>query len=66
MDRGKPSAVKRTIEETEPRFFFFAENEGEEIEVLEFGLDEAIQMIGRGEIQDGKTIMLLRTPSSNA
>ena len=27
VDPGKPSAVKHTIEETEPRFFFFAENE---------------------------------------
>jgi GDP-mannose pyrophosphatase NudK len=34
--------------------------DGEEIEVLEFGLDEALQMIERGEIQDGKTIMLLQ------
>jgi GDP-mannose pyrophosphatase NudK len=33
---------------------------GEEIEVLEFGLDDALQMIERGEIQDGKTIMLLQ------
>jgi hypothetical protein len=35
-------------------------HDGEEIEVLEFGLDEALQMIERGEIQDGKTIMLLQ------
>jgi hypothetical protein len=33
---------------------------GEEIEVLEFTLDDALQMIERGEIQDGKTIMLLQ------
>jgi nudix-type nucleoside diphosphatase (YffH/AdpP family) len=33
---------------------------GEEIEVLEIDLDEALQMIDRGEIQDGKTIMLLQ------
>jgi GDP-mannose pyrophosphatase NudK len=33
---------------------------GEEIEVLEFELDEALQMIETGEIQDGKTIMLLQ------
>jgi hypothetical protein len=33
---------------------------GEEIEVLEFALDDALQMIDRGEIQDGKTIMLLQ------
>jgi nudix-type nucleoside diphosphatase (YffH/AdpP family) len=33
---------------------------GEEIEVLEIDLDEALHMIDRGEIQDGKTIMLLQ------
>jgi GDP-mannose pyrophosphatase NudK len=33
---------------------------GEEIEVLEFTLDEALRMIERGEIEDGKTIMLLQ------
>lgn len=33
---------------------------GEEIEVLEFALDDALQMIEGGEIQDGKTIMLLQ------
>ena len=33
---------------------------GEDIEVLEFGLDEALQMIEIGGIQDGKTIMLLQ------
>jgi GDP-mannose pyrophosphatase NudK len=33
---------------------------GEEIEVLEIDLDEALEMIERGEIQDGKTIMLLQ------
>ena len=32
---------------------------GEDIEVLELGLDEAPEMIEIGEIQDGKTIMLL-------
>jgi GDP-mannose pyrophosphatase NudK len=32
---------------------------GEDIEVLELGLDEALEMIEIGEIQDGKTIMLL-------
>jgi len=35
-------------------------NHGEEIEVLEFDLDEALKMIDLGEIQDGKTIMLLQ------
>jgi GDP-mannose pyrophosphatase NudK len=36
------------------------EHEEEDIEVLEFNIDEAIQMIGTGEIKDGKTIMLLQ------
>lgn len=35
-------------------------NEGEEIETLEMGLDEAMRMIDSGAIQDGKTIMLLQ------
>ncbi|WP_277189194.1 NUDIX domain-containing protein [Caballeronia sp. BR00000012568055] len=34
--------------------------EGEEIEVLEVPLSEAMKMIERGEIMDGKTIMLLQ------
>ena len=34
--------------------------EGEDIEVLELGLEEALAMIPRGEIIDGKTIMLLQ------
>jgi GDP-mannose pyrophosphatase NudK len=33
---------------------------GEEIELVELGLDQALQMIESGEIQDGKTIMLLQ------
>src|ERR1700747_2325003 len=33
---------------------------GEEIEFVELGLDQALQMIETGEIQDGKTIMLLQ------
>jgi GDP-mannose pyrophosphatase NudK len=33
---------------------------GEEIELLELRLDEALNMIETGEIQDGKTIMLLQ------
>jgi nudix-type nucleoside diphosphatase (YffH/AdpP family) len=36
------------------------EDEGEDIEVLELGFDEAMAMIQRGEIVDGKTIMLLQ------
>lgn len=34
--------------------------EGEDIEVLELPFDEAIAMLRRGEIVDGKTIMLLQ------
>jgi len=34
--------------------------EGEDIEVLELPLDEALSMVQRGEIADGKTIMLLQ------
>ena len=59
---------------TEKLFFFVAEydrghrvsagggdvKEGEDIEVLEIPMDEAMQMIERGEIADGKTIMLLQ------
>jgi len=36
------------------------EHEQEDIEVLEFNIDEAVQMIDKGEIKDGKTIMLLQ------
>ncbi len=35
-------------------------SEGEDIEVLELPLAEALRMIERGEIEDGKTIMLLQ------
>ena len=35
-------------------------SEGEDIEVLELPLRTALQMIATGEIQDGKTIMLLQ------
>ena len=35
-------------------------DEGEEIEVLELGLDEALAMIADGRIVDAKTIMLLQ------
>jgi len=34
--------------------------EGEDIEVLELGFEEAIAMMGSGDIVDGKTIMLLQ------
>jgi len=36
------------------------EDEGEDIEVLELGLDEALKMIESGDIKDAKTIMLLQ------
>ena len=34
--------------------------EGEDIEVIEVTLAEAIAMVERGEIVDGKTVLLLR------
>lgn len=36
------------------------EEEGEEIEILEYGIDEALQLARNGEIKDAKTIMLLQ------
>ena len=36
------------------------EDEGEDIEVLEVQLDEALAMVADGRIADGKTIMLLQ------
>jgi len=36
------------------------EHEGEEIDILEPTIDEALAMVRRGEIIDGKTIMLLQ------
>lgn len=36
------------------------EDEGEDIEVLELGIDQALAMIETGEIADAKTIMLLQ------
>ncbi len=59
---------------TEKLFFFVAEydrkaqisaggglvDDGEDIDVLEVTLDEALRMIERGEIIDGKTIILLQ------
>jgi nudix-type nucleoside diphosphatase (YffH/AdpP family) len=59
---------------TEKLYFFVAEfgsgprttlgggsyAEGEDIEVLELPFDDALAAIGTGEIQDGKTIMLLQ------
>ena len=40
-------------------------SDGEDIEVLELRLDKALQMIGDGEIVDGKTIMLLQWAHAN-
>ncbi|WP_294299800.1 GDP-mannose pyrophosphatase NudK [uncultured Chryseobacterium sp.] len=36
------------------------DNEGENIEVLELGFENALEMISSGEIKDAKTIMLLQ------
>jgi nudix-type nucleoside diphosphatase (YffH/AdpP family) len=35
-------------------------DEGEDIEVVELTLDDAMAMVGRGEIDDGKTVILLQ------
>ena len=40
-------------------------DEGEDIEVLELDADKAMEMIGTGEICDGKTIMLLQYAKLN-
>lgn len=37
-----------------------ADNEQEEIEVLELNFEKAVQMVQNGEIKDGKTILLLQ------
>jgi hypothetical protein len=39
--------------------------EGEDIEVLELGIEDALAMIQSGAIQDGKTIMLLQHAALN-
>lgn len=39
--------------------------EGEDIGIVELTIDEALAMIGRGEIRDGKTIMLLQHAALN-
>lgn len=39
--------------------------EGEDIEVLELDFDQAMAMIGNGQIRDGKTIMLLQYAALN-
>jgi len=62
---------------TEKLYFFVAEYdggsqvtggggnfiEGEDIEVLELSIEEAMEAVARGEIADGKTIMLLQYAS---
>jgi len=40
-------------------------DEGEDIEVLELGIDEALAMIADGRIMDAKTIMLLQYAAMN-
>ena len=42
-----------------------AEDETENIEVLELNFDEAITMVSKGEIKDAKTIMLLQYAKLN-
>ncbi len=39
--------------------------EGEDIEVLELGIDTALAMVADGRIKDGKTIMLLQYAALN-
>jgi nudix-type nucleoside diphosphatase (YffH/AdpP family) len=41
-------------------------SEGEDIEVLEIALDEALAMVDRGEIVDAKTVLLLRSVQREA
>jgi nudix-type nucleoside diphosphatase (YffH/AdpP family) len=41
------------------------EGEGEDIEVLELAFDQALAMMARGEITDGKTVMLLQFAQLN-
>jgi hypothetical protein len=40
-------------------------DEGEDIEVIELSIDEALAMIGDRRIQDAKTIMLLQYAALN-
>ncbi|WP_437373260.1 GDP-mannose pyrophosphatase NudK [Maribacter litoralis] len=43
-----------------------AEDETENIEVLELGFDDAMKMVASGEIKDAKTIMLLQYAKMNS
>ena len=43
-----------------------AENETENIEVLEYAFDDALKMISNGDIKDAKTIMLIQYAKMNA
>ena len=42
------------------------EDEAEDIEILEIPLDRALEMVDRGEIADGKTVILLQWARLNA
>ena len=42
------------------------DEEGEDIEVLELGLDDALAMVARGEIVDAKTVILLQYMQTRA
>jgi hypothetical protein len=42
-----------------------AQDETENIEVLEYPFEQAIEMIGKGEIRDVKTIVLLQYAALN-
>ena len=41
------------------------DEEGEDIEVIEIGLDEAIDQVADGRIVDGKTVLLLQWAQLN-
>ncbi len=66
-------AYMSPVSVTEILYFFVAEyskemkesegggvDEGEDIEVLEYNFDQALKMVVKGKIKDGKTIMLLQ------
>jgi hypothetical protein len=40
-------------------------SEGEDIEVIELSIDEALAMVGDGRLADAKTIMLLQYTALN-